>query len=274
MWNKVKKISERTGTSTTSGRQQEAQVRAWAKERKAKEETQTQATEESKENATGVKKWDTGQASAGRRLLRSKGKTNIHQVEEDDHERHEQNTCYRMFTTCNCHSHFLAISFFVSRFSLFCLRAFSCLVFSLLVFLPYFRFFSLSCFLAFFAVLAFSLSRCLSSSLSALSRFLLFLSFFVHVFLALFFSLPFLLVLSRSLSLLRFPRFPRVLAFPLLFPSSLSPFFHPSLSHFLTCSLPLFRAFSFALFLASYHMFFFSSSRPLFLSFYFFQVTP
>ena len=257
MWNKVKKISERAGTSTTSRRQQEAQVRAWAKERKAKEETQTQATEESKENATGVKKWDTGQASAGRRLLRSKGKTNIHQVEEDDHERHEQNTCYRMFTTCNCHSHFLAISFFVSRFFVVLLARFLVASFSL------FLCFSLSFASSprFLVFLSHSSPRLLLLLLTSPSRFLavflprfpLFLAFFsssLSLLLSFFFS-PFS---SRSLSfslasaLSSFSSRPRFsaplsfLAFSLL-PSltfSFSHLFSASLSRFLCCSLPRF----------------------------------
>ena len=62
-------------------------ARAKEKERKAKEEeTETQATEDSKENAMGVKKWDTGQATGSKKIahLRSKGKNNIHQVQYDD----------------------------------------------------------------------------------------------------------------------------------------------------------------------------------------------
>ena len=75
------------GTSTPSGGQRKTTEsgRAKEKERKAKKETDTQARTDSKENAAPVKKYDAGQANATRRRLtfRSKGKNNIHQVEED-----------------------------------------------------------------------------------------------------------------------------------------------------------------------------------------------
>ena len=71
-------VREDSGKTTESGRAKE-------KGRKAKKETDTQARKDSKENAARVKKYDTGQANATRRRLifRSKGKNNIHQVEED-----------------------------------------------------------------------------------------------------------------------------------------------------------------------------------------------
>ena len=75
------------GTSTSSGGQRKTIESASAKEkeRMAKEETDTQTRKDSKENAARVKKYDTRQANATRRRLifRSKGKNNVHQVEED-----------------------------------------------------------------------------------------------------------------------------------------------------------------------------------------------
>ena len=59
MWSKVKKMNKRTRTS----RKAMERARRNEKERKAKEEMETQA----RENATCVKKLDTGQANAARR---------------------------------------------------------------------------------------------------------------------------------------------------------------------------------------------------------------
>ena len=91
MWSKAKKMIKGFGTSVLLGGQCKAKGKDKGKG-KAKEGTETQAGEDSKENAAGVKKQDAQQANATRRRLISetKGKNNIRQVEEDDRVQHDQ----------------------------------------------------------------------------------------------------------------------------------------------------------------------------------------